>query len=90
MTITLNAARAVLAYEGDTNYGQDGGHFTNCLIRAIKAADPVNVEKLRNEFPELVAAVAEFKRGGIESLRGIAKAQLTHAEFGLDIEAVAS
>ncbi|MFT4281230.1 hypothetical protein [Microbacterium sp.] len=84
MTVTLDAARAVLAFEGDHNYGTDAGHFANCLIRAIKAADPVNRDKLRAEFPELVAAVEEFRRGGVESLRGLVKSQLDRSAAGLD------
>lgn len=88
MSVTLAAARSVLSFEGDHNYGTDGGHFENCLIRAIKAADPVNREKLRSQYPDLVAAVGEFRRGGIESLRGLVKAQLAHADAGLDFGAV--
>jgi hypothetical protein len=88
-SLTFDAARNVLAYEGDHNLGVDGGHFVNCLIRTIVAADEVNLEKIRREFPELVRAVQVRKeRGGVEWLRSFVKAQLDRRDAGLDFESL--
>ncbi len=85
--ITLEVARHVLAFLGDTNYGLDGGFFFNQLMRLIDAGDAVNREKLRQVFPVEVHALLSARRLGVEFLRAIVKADLDARERGLDFSA---
>lgn len=57
--VTKQEARHVLfrySYEG----GEQGGGFTQSLLRAIEQADPDNLERLRLGFPGYVAAMKEW------------------------------
>jgi hypothetical protein len=91
-TVTAEVARGVLHYFGDSNLGRDEGSFFNRLLALFTAADTENRERLRALYPEHLHAWEMVLREGwgLEWLRGIAKAEMDHAESGLDFAAVAS
>lgn len=88
--ITLEVARQVLYHFGDSNLGQQPGHFVQRLLMLVSAADAENFEKLRAGWPEYVAAFEAVARKpwGLDWLRGIVKADLDARERGLDFSAV--
>lgn len=84
---SLQVARAVLWQLGDWNLGIAPGHFMTRLFEAASAADPENLARLEEAFPEEVGAwrVASREPWGLEWLRGMVKAEMDHAEAGLDL-----
>lgn len=84
--VSLDVARAVLWHFGDTNLGQEPGHFVARLLVLASAADDDNLEKLRAGWPELIYAWENVSRKpwGLDWLRGIAKDYLDARELGLD------
>lgn len=84
--ITLDVARHVLWHFGDTNLGQEPGHFVQRLLVLASAADEANLEKLRTGWPELIYAWESVARKpwGLDWLRGIVKDHLDARDLGLD------
>lgn len=70
--IPAHVAAWVLSYYGEGGYAP--GSFTQPLIRAMVAADPVNFYKLSREFPEIAAAIrtVAHEPGGVQRLRFLA------------------
>jgi hypothetical protein len=90
--LTLPVVRHVLWHFGDQGLGQQPGHFVSRLLTLAASADPDNLDKLRNEWPEYITAFEAVRDTpwGLDWLRGIAKADLDHHDRGLDFSAVAS
>lgn len=84
--VTLDVARAVLHWAGDSNYGIDPGHFWNRQYAAFSAADAAHLEQLRTIFPAEVYAweAVARKPWGLGWLIGVVKAHLDGVEVGLD------
>lgn len=70
--ISPHVAAWVLSYYGEGGYAP--GSFTQTLIKAMVAADPVHFRMLSRTFPELAAAIhtASHESGGIARLRFLA------------------
>lgn len=85
LTLTLDQARALLHWFGDTNLGIDPGHFVTRLLALISCADDENKEILRGHWPELVYGFEKVQRTpwGLDWVRGIVKAG--NPEDGLSI-----
>jgi hypothetical protein len=90
--LSLTVVRHVLWHFGDEVLGQQPGHFVSRLLTLAASADSDNLDRLRNEWPEYIAAFEAVRDTpwGLDWLRGIAKADLDHTERGLDFSAVAS
>lgn len=84
--ITLDVARHVLWHFGDTNLGQEPGHFVQRLLVLASAADEDNLERVRAGWPELIHAWESVARKpwGLDWLRGIAKDYLDGRELELE------
>lgn len=87
VTLTPTVVRQTLYYFGDTNLGEDGGHFVTRLFALTAAADEDNRGKLATLWPEHVTAfnIAARMGWGLDYLRGLAKAHELHAENMLDM-----
>ncbi len=90
--VSLEVARSVLWFFGDTNLGVEPGSFVQRLLLAASAADAQNLEALRLGFPAYVHAFEMVARRpwGLDWLRGIVKDYLDGAEMALDFLAVES
>jgi hypothetical protein len=89
-TVTLDVARHVLHYFGDTNLGRTGGEFFDRLLATFAAVDRENRERLRSVYPVEMHAweTVLFEAWGMDWLRAIVKADLDDAERGIDFTAV--
>lgn len=90
LTDAAQAARHVLyVLEGDTEYGEDPGHFTSLLIQTMAHADPDNTRRLTVLYGGLMVSVNIYKTksGGVDFLRRLAsKTPDTHPGAGSSLK----